>query len=103
MDLKSITIHWEVKTETHFNKFVEGWSKCLGEGERAGLEDTLLDDNVLVTVATAKPRKPDGTLRAMRRHLIDATVLVDGHRTLTITYGQFFGQDNCPRSLQALC
>jgi len=93
VDLKSVEIHWQVKVLTFaFNHVIKDWSTLLRRGERAGIEGTSLDDDVLVTISTAKPRRPDGGTRAMRRHLSNAVVRVDGYDMLTVTYGMFMDQ-----------
>jgi len=90
VDLKSLTVYWD-KENVGFpmNSAVTQWSKCCGYGARAGKEDTLLDDDVLVTIALARPRRPDGGARVMKRHLSDAPYHVEDKVRLVVTYGKF--------------
>jgi hypothetical protein len=90
IDLKSITVYWDRENEGFpMNSLVTEWSKCCGYGARAGREDTLLDDDIVISITRARPRRPDGGARVMKRHLSDATYHIEDKLRLVITYGKF--------------
>jgi hypothetical protein len=90
IDLRSITVHFDMENVGFpGNVAVAKWdAECVGQTEACGKAGSGLDDNFIISLTAARPKRADGRKRPQERVDAELVPLIVGNSAVCVTYGK---------------